>query len=89
VSHWPKRTLIIVGAQIATRLLGAACPALYWSVALLLFEEEKGQQDKKGEKKREEKDASRRPGFRRAMIAYCVLYNVLGPLLHCNFLPWT
>ncbi len=65
-------------SQIATRLLGAACPALYWSVASRLLEEEK----------REGKSKSRL-SFRRAIVVYCVVYNAVGPLLHCNFLPWT
>jgi hypothetical protein len=26
---------------------------------------------------------------RRALVLYLALYNVLGPTLHCNFLPWT
>ena len=25
----------------------------------------------------------------RLLAAYLLLYNVLGPILHCNFLPWT
>lgn len=73
--------------QIATRLLGAACPPLYWYVALRLLEEEREQQAPQGP--RRDARGPGRFGFRRVFVAYCVLYNVLGPLLHCNFLPWT
>lgn len=86
-THTPQfllthRHIHVYARQIATRLLGAACPSLYWHVALRLLEEERGTA------------GSSRPdrprfGFRRVFVAYCVLYNVLGPLLHCNFLPWT
>lgn len=73
--------------QIATRLLGAACPPLYWFVALRLLQEE--QEHTQLHQKKTIKEGEGKGRFRTLVVVYYALYNVLGPLLHCNFLPWT
>lgn len=78
-------TLFVAHVQIATRLLGAACPPLYWYAALRLVEEEKYEQQQ--QVKRKGGRTERR--FLAFIIVYYALYNMLGPLLHFNFFPWT
>lgn len=75
--------------QIATRLLGAACPPLYWFLALSLLDEEEQRQTRETRGAKAVGKQSVRGRLATCVIAYCVVYNVLGPLLHCNFLPWT
>ena len=67
--------LLIAHVQISTRLICSSCPAIYWFMALCFLGQETG---------------SRMLSFLGKCIPrYCVLYILLGAIMHTNWLPWT
>lgn len=81
----------LVHVQISTRLICSSCPAFYWFVSSLVTPFFVTGQDSNG-KKMFSGDA-RVFGFtpRMPFTIYCyfALYNVLGFVMHVNWLPWT
>lgn len=68
--------MLVAHVQILTRLLCAACPVVYWQMALLMGDD----------------CAQRDPGSPRvkgAVAYFIAIYNTIGPSLHCNHYPWT
>ena len=63
--------------QISTRLICSSCPAFYWFVANMTFNDNQS-------------DAKRKRERLQALIYfYFALYNILGAIMHVNWLPWT
>ena len=59
--------------QISTRLILSSCPAVYWYVLMILSERE-----------RQQESTSTSP-----IMLFFVVYNILGVVMHVNWLPWT
>lgn len=71
-------SLLCANVQVTTRLVGAACPPVYWVMAHILL--------------RRETRSSRWLGGRQmsAWVArYAAAYVVIGTALHSNGFPWT
>jgi phosphatidylinositol glycan class V len=69
--------LTIAHVQISTRLICSSCPAFYWYASRMVL-------------CRNNTDGKTNNMLRsNAMILYFSLYNLLGVLLHVNWLPWT
>ena len=80
VAHWAILSLIcllVSNVQVTTRLVGAACPALYWYMAELLLLR----------KKTNGWLSSRR--LRMLLLVYLGLFTIVGTALHSNGFPWT
>ena len=88
VLHWcvlSAFTFLCGNVQITTRLVGAACPPLYWCMAQVLLLSSS------------DRDDSPRPGHtwlsgprpRRWLLVYLGAYSIVGTALHSNFFPWT
>merc|ERR1719253_164613 len=80
----------VVGAflahvQISTRLICSSCPAFYWYVSSLVMPFILVQQGVKLKHKGLPEGFSQR----KLLITYCILYNILGVVMHVNWLPWT
>jgi len=63
--------------QISTRLICSSCPALYWFVASLMLGDQRSDDKRKRER------------LRVLIYFYFALYNILGAIMHVNWLPWT
>ena len=63
--------------QISTRLICSSCPALYWFVAHLMLSDNRSDDKRKRER------------LRVLIYFYFALYNILGAVMHVNWLPWT
>lgn len=59
--------------QISTRLILSSCPAIYWYMLIILSEKERRQQS-----------TATNP-----IMLFFVVYNILGLVMHVNWLPWT
>lgn len=66
--------LLLAHVQISTRLICSSCPAFYWFIALLYIENNQ---------------LIRNVPVRWLLCFYFVLYNLLGAIMHVNWLPWT
>jgi phosphatidylinositol glycan class V len=76
--------LFVAHVQISTRLICSSCPALYWFVSALVTRDQ--QNDKDGDDTVREKHTTHAPAL---ILFYCILFNVLGVIMHVNWLPWT
>ena len=80
VANWAILSLIcllVSNVQVTTRLVGAACPALYWYMAEMLLLR----------KKTNGWLSSRR--LRTMLLVYLGLFTIVGTALHSNGFPWT
>ena len=60
--------------QISTRLICSSCPAFYWFIVMLYSQN---------------KISACNVSIRWMICFYFVLYNLLGVIMHVNWLPWT
>ncbi|KAL3809678.1 hypothetical protein ACHAXA_004229 [Cyclostephanos tholiformis] len=77
----------IVGAfiahvQVSTRLIFSSCPAIYWYISGMLVNDHKGNIKKK-------EFGGRVTQAPLLLYSYFALYNILGVIMHVNWLPWT
>lgn len=93
--------LVAMNVQVATRVLGSACPVLYWHAAQLWLQAEEREEAAAG-KKDDDRGSSRtqpraagtakqnlRADFRPAYLTWGVSYSLVGAALFSLFLPWT
>lgn len=102
LAYWALLLLLgitLLHVQVTTRFLCSACPAFYWFAAELV---DTGNSHMgvetvgataaatgKGAASAGASVMARRWRIARVAVGYFLLYNVLGPLLFCNFYPWT
>ncbi len=71
----------VAHVQISTRLICSSCPALYWYVTILTTNEQQSY--------KERENVARNILATHPMWFYFGLYNILGIIMHVNWLPWT
>jgi len=71
----------VAHVQISTRLICSSCPALYWFVTILITSAQKNGKDNENH--------ARRTRTTHLIWFYFLLYNILGSIMHVNWLPWT
>lgn len=74
--------------QISTRLLCSACPALYWYLASMVESVMVLQTTNNTYAGSVQQSFNHWSPFD-SVLTYCLLYTLLGVLLHPNWLPWT
>ena len=74
----------VAHVQISTRLICSSCPSFYWFITILVSG---GLQNEKGKNnKLRLKSVAHAPGL---IWLYISIYNILGIIMHVNWLPWT
>ncbi|KAL7485641.1 hypothetical protein ACHAW6_011239 [Cyclotella cf. meneghiniana] len=76
--------------QISTRLISSSCPAFYWFIVVFFLRDNSKSQVKAHSKQAYQKEHRRNNVSLELMLCfYFALYNLLGVIMHVNFLPWT
>jgi Mannosyltransferase (PIG-V) len=88
--------LTLAHVQISTRMIASSCPALYWTMAVLVFDQDDNIKKRDSASTITSTDFYRSASRRRSsgdlgdiLLLYCLVYTVVGAALHSNFLPWT
>jgi phosphatidylinositol glycan class V len=76
--------------QISTRLISSSCPAFYWFVVVLFLRDNSTSQitSQSHESWRKE-HGHNNISLGWILYFYFAFYNLLGVIMHVNFLPWT
>ena len=61
--------------QISTRLIFSSCPAIYWYLTSVISNPNNNNKNHRA--------------LGEWVLSWCLLYNILGVILHPNWLPWT
>jgi phosphatidylinositol glycan class V len=77
--------ITIAHVQISTRLICSSCPAIYWYISSLVLTSD----DTEDRMPRDKWIGGKFGKSQDILIVYLLGYNVLGILLHVNWLPWT
>ncbi|KAL3799813.1 hypothetical protein HJC23_010463 [Cyclotella cryptica] len=75
--------------QISTRLICSTCPAFYWFLVILFLGDNTESQIETQSNDSCQRERSRTDFLRNILWFYFALYNLLGVIMHVNFLPWT
>ena len=82
----------VAHVQISTRLICSSCPALYWFLSCLIANGVVNDEMASRVKRKDDVVGQLFPCpslVVRLLHPYLILYNILGIVLHVNFLPWT